>query len=1291
MEYEIQTIAQVGGATRAVVAHRGYVYAAIGRRLVTLDISNPAQPKTVGDPVLVGEPVKALRAEERRLYALTNQNLLVYEIDMRASPRLLGRRSFIARTLDIVGQRAYLVSEEGLFIFDVSDPTHISLLGSCQVGSAFDVAISGDHAFVGGGLTTNWTASELWVIDISDPTAPRFVNRMTFSLLSDIEIEGNYAYLATNGLKILDISDPLALQVMGEVDVGAPIVSIAVHQGRLFANARPDQSDVAAQLFAIDVSQASSPAVVGTLPLPKSAWWETPALALVSNEDGTWVLQPLMELGLQVVDASVPTEMQIVGSYSEFIDAGDVFVSRDYAYVLDWAAKRLLIYEMTDPARPTEVAEYGIEGEHIVVQGDYAYVGGDDFRILDVRDPAAAVQVGFLGGSTGDFDIKGPYAYLGGESFRVVDISNPAEPRVMGDLAGAVRVARVRDGLVYTLERIIDVSNPANPVDLVTYALPYPSSYFDDLDVEDGYLYVAGVWGYAPASEPLGSILDVSDPRNPILLKSDRRLGGARVDVVEGMAYISGDNGNLNMVDVTSPTSPREVGAAHLPNPCWPHQHCYWNSIPENIALFIDDDLIYAAQGVGGLFVLRPTRAAVPPPTPTPTPTPVPTPIKAGLTPVAQFGGVILDMDARNNLLYVGEGRRLLILDAANSEVLEPLGRSAMFAAAIEGVAVERDFAYVVAEGLHVVDVSNPAEPVLRGHLPGVRGRVQLSGNHLYAVESETMPDLSRIQVVDASNPDAPSLLGAFTVPGREVVVLEPYVYTLDEDVLRIFQLSESLTPSEVGYYELQDPWSLGGRFVDMAVQDGVAYLTVDLYGYWPSIYRIVTVDVSVPAQPTLLSKLEWPQYHDRVGEIEVKGDYVYMAYWRNEIGFVKVYDVSDPSVIRISDSIRVADGCQDLLMFFDGNRLVAACTRLFFIVNRAFIEEIDFLDISDPAHPVPLSDHKRLGRYYTLVEKNRDALYLARELGSWDTNWMEAVVIADPANPRFETGVGYVTTMTIRDARLYSYADIWSPLDPNQWYGDYLTIYDASDPRSPRELAQVDMADFPYSFYRPILSAGAKTLFVNSVDAVVAFDVQDPDHVTASAAYEIEEGAIKDMVAVDDRLYVLTSGRGDAQIIIFDVSDPTRFRELGRYAVKNRDAKRLAMEGGLGYFISEAPCCANAVQRELHIVDLGDPRQPISVAKIDLPITTLRDLHVDGDFIYILDERRLWVVDASERSQPRIVGAYSIDDGARAVETRGPFAFVVDGVGGLLVLRNELIPPPPASSLYLPLLSNRD
>ena len=58
-----------------------------------------------------------------------------------AAPYLAGSYAKGGHNLQVVGNRAYIVSEQGLHILDVSDPVHNVALGVCSSGQAFDVAI----------------------------------------------------------------------------------------------------------------------------------------------------------------------------------------------------------------------------------------------------------------------------------------------------------------------------------------------------------------------------------------------------------------------------------------------------------------------------------------------------------------------------------------------------------------------------------------------------------------------------------------------------------------------------------------------------------------------------------------------------------------------------------------------------------------------------------------------------------------------------------------------------------------------------------------------------------------------------------------------------------------------------------------------------------------------------------------------------------------------------------------------------------------------------------------------
>ena len=1432
-QYDIQVLGQIGGTASAVAAQGDYAYAAIGWRLVTLDISESAQPKAVGDSVLTHTAIDVLTIEENYLYALAGGSLLVYDISEPTTPLLAGYYPSGGHNLQVVGNRAFIASGQGLQILDVSDLAHIVHLGDCSPGEAFDVAVSGSYAFVAGGGTSGTGGTKLWVIDIADPAAPHFVNQVSISSINAIEIMGEYALLSADGLKILDISDPLAVEVVGQVD--APILGVTVHGGIAYAN---EDSYSSPKLYAIDVSDVTAPTVIGTMPLPDSEWWNRgrrPSMTLVASQSGVSALLPMMELGLQVIDVGAPANMQIIGAYSEFVDARDVAVANGYSYVLDQAADLLRIYQTVNPARPVEVGTYPLAGKHIVVQGDNAYVGGDSLRILDVSDPAAPVEVGSLDGPTADFDVAGQYAYLGGDTLRIVDVSNPAAPQVVGSGDWDVRVVRVDGDYAYTIGRIIDVSNPELPIEAAEYSLPFKNKYSDHLDVADGYLYVTGVYAYPPAPGPLGSILDVSDPENPLLLGSDDMLGGLRIAVAGGMAYISGEGRSryqksFNMIDVLDSESPHKVAALDLPAHC---PFCYGPfGLPDNVDLFADDAEVYVADGHGGLFILRPlpitttvwwweaedgsvtpplavhpdqsacadqyvssdvgwaggdleftidvasgnyflwARAmglgwdqnsfwasvdggdafhfeipqnggvwdwgwaqvhpelqpilpigltagnhtlrfevreanarldavyltnrpdlrpddaaycqppATPTPTPTPTrppntPTPTPTPANTGLTQVGQLGGVVAAMDAQADLIYLGQGPRLVIMDATDPEMLVPLGQSSILPDLVEAVVVGGGFAYVVADGLRVVDVSDPANPTLRGHLPGVRGELQLVGEHLYAAESDHYPDESHVYAIDVSQPDAPAFVGTYTLPGLDVFVAEPYIYTIEGIILHIFEISDFGSPPEVGSYEMDLPEFSSGGFKSVQVEDGTAFLTTDIRSGVPqsSHHRISVLDVSDPAQPILLGSHEWSESGDSLGEIVVKQGYAFVERiggWKDVPCSLYSFDVSDPTAIVQGDTIRYT-GCSPLRI--DGDRLVIG------------LDQIDILDVSKPMRPERLARHRPLGSDFTAIEANEEALYLKRSFGSYGMGDLVVVSIANPTQPAFVERIGAVTVMHAQGALLYSFVEWWDDWSGN-YLGNDLSVYDVSVPLAPQLIEKL-WVDDGYGY--PSLSANESTLFLGLGGTIMPFDVRDLDNIQRLPHYEGEGVRYGDVFAVESKLYVReeTTLNGDSSLIILDVSDPADPHETGRYRNWIGELRVFYVQNEMAFLALSVPCCNDSPRPVLQLVDCSEPANPTLVAETDLPVQGVRDLHVDGDFVYLLDEQRVWVLDVSDLTTPKLVGVYRTAGEARAIDSRGDLVYVADGPGGLLVLHNDLAPTPTPSPnlLYLPLV----
>lgn len=110
-----------------------------------------------------------------------------------------------------------------------------------------------------------------------------------------------------------------------------------------------------------------------------------------------------------------------------------------------------------------------------------------------------------------------------------------------------------------------------------------------------------------------------------------------------------------------------------------------------------------------------------------------------------------------------GPGSGIKIIDISNPAAPVLKGFHKMATGSF-GVAVNGNYAYASAyrEGIEVIDVSNPSRPVLKGRYKtaGKTYGIAVSGNTVY-VAAHT----AGVEIIDVSNPANPSLRGSFKAP----------------------------------------------------------------------------------------------------------------------------------------------------------------------------------------------------------------------------------------------------------------------------------------------------------------------------------------------------------------------------------------------------------------------------------------------------------------------------------------------------------------------------------------------
>lgn len=144
---------------------------------------------------------------------------------------------------------------------------------------------------------------------------------------------------------------------------------------------------------------------------------------------------------------------------------------------------------------------------------------------------------------------------------------------------------------------------------------------------------------------------------------------------------------------------------------------------------------------------------------------------------------------------------------------------------------------------LVVLDVSTPSQPVMSGRvveLFALEPRVSAGGSRVVASDGEA------VAVIDVSDPSDPRVEARVDLDwhGRtEVAVDGDLVYVGDETGLRIFDLTDPTGLTEIGYLEMDGPTR------GIAVRDGLVVLTISRWRTGePGI--LVVVDVATPSIP---------------------------------------------------------------------------------------------------------------------------------------------------------------------------------------------------------------------------------------------------------------------------------------------------------------------------------------------------------------------------------------------------------------------------------------------------------
>ena len=488
--------------------------------------------------------------------------------------------------------------------------------------------------------------------DLFGPELP-IVRSLGLGDSMDATVVGDTLYVIGRGwLHVADISDPREPIVLGSLDGLGNTRQVEVHCDVAYVTAREDG------LFIVDVRQPAAPTLL--------CHYDSVELATGIALSGDVAFVACRTAGVELVDISNPRRPHHLSTVRTG-EAQSVAARNGFLYAGVWGSRELVVCDVSKPYRPVVVARAPLDGygDGVTVRGDYCFVAtghharrwrredgedsphfgrGHGLEIFDIRQPSKPDFVSRIktprfyriGMDMWDVMVVDDYAFLGDtyNGVFVVDISDVENPRFM-----AHRQLEPRPGTIDGLETGETLPSPVGGIALA-----------------DDTLYVAGAWTDLHVIEASGMARTPQPEKN-----QGPRIPEERPASTDDRFRTYRPDGQVWAVAFVDDIALVAAGAAGL------HAVQLWPEI-KRLGAFptrgfardvaVSDDIVYLAEGTGGLSIWRRDARSI-------------------LTPLRRYqprrGGVaqvVVPPPGRYALLHVGQNE-LQIVDV--SDPSEPM------------------------------------------------------------------------------------------------------------------------------------------------------------------------------------------------------------------------------------------------------------------------------------------------------------------------------------------------------------------------------------------------------------------------------------------------------------------------------------------------------------------------------------------------------------------------------------------------------------------------------------------
>ena len=526
----------------------------------------------------------------------------------------------------------------------------------------------------------------------------------------------------------------------------------------------------------------------------------------------------------------------------------------------------------------------------LVLVGNYVYAAthGQGLQIADVTNPAAPVLIRRVdGGEITDLECVGDRLYTlrrmgdaGQGLLQIFDRTNPTAPALLGQVIlpqgwgrMAVSGAYAFIAATNTQLAVVDVQNPAAPVCVAS--LGEWGIEATGIAIDGNRLYVAAI-----------TLLtyDITNPLQPVLLGSFQAGKPWIMDVAlqGGLVYTVDDWEGLKIWNMTDPLQPQMLGEYNAAT-----------GIPPDPPLFLELTLLSANRAVisGKTFwtLLDVSNPALP-------------------VVQAELSTKIVCLATSGDYLYCSRPNAGLTIYDVHDPLAITIAGTAAHMQPLQRVAVSPSRVYVLdGQWLWCVAMNAPPAFAPQGRIPleldGQTGSALCAqGNTVYVGAN------GWLQCFDATDPQAPVLLG--TIPGDfyQLVALGTTLYGSTAEGVRVVDVTDPAAPAL-------------GPLLTTTVCPSVLVSGTRLYALGGSPASAVRVyDIAVPLAPVLLGSYE----DASISVGDVHGTRAYLPYKVGDVWTgIRVVDFADPAAPVVLGQF--ATGARsELHLSPDGTRLWA-------------------------------------------------------------------------------------------------------------------------------------------------------------------------------------------------------------------------------------------------------------------------------------------------------------------------------------------------------------------------------